>query len=510
MRLLTPSQAYELDNISIKSQNISGVELMGNAGRCVAKKAIELLKNIQNPSIFIICGKGNNGGDGFATAKILHRYGYRVILHSIIPGKNIKLDALKYHNDCKKLGIPNTYGIEIPIIKKPNLIIDGLLGIGFKGKLRKEIIPWINWINNSNLLVLSIDIPSGLNGSSGSVLSECIKANTTVTFGAPKLGMVFRNGPNYTGQIKIADIGFLKINSIKLSGIKWKQYSEPDVNYFLKVPNLDLNKYSSGKVLIVAGSKTMTGAAILSTYGALRCGTGLTITTAPSSLNNIYERSIIEGMTLPLEDFGFGIMNDSNFEDIMKKVEWADSVLVGPGMGRKRETKKLIKRLVKHVDKPLVLDADGLYPYNGKIDELNKREHPLVITPHIGELSKLIGVKKDLIILKFPDIMNHIYENFNHISLIKQIPNCIFKNENAIINKTGNPGLATAGTGDVLAGIISGFIAQGLDPFDAASLGSFIHGKASDILIQEKGYRGQIASDLLDKIPEVISEYERS
>jgi len=510
MRLLTPSQAYELDHLSIKEFNISGKTLMGNAGQCIAEKALELIAHFEQPKIFVICGKGNNGGDGFSAASIIHKYQYRINIHSIISKEKIKGDSLFFHRACEKLNIPITYGLNIPEIQESNLIIDGLLGIGLKGELSKELQSWIKWINQLSLKVLAIDIPSGLNGFSGNSNPNSVKADVTLTFGAPKIGMIFRNGPHYSGDVRITDIGYPNLDDIKLTGMEWRQFSESKAKLFLKKPRIDLNKYLSGKVLIIAGSKNMTGAAILSTYGALRCGTGLTITVAPSSLNAIYERTIIEGMTYCLEDNGLGHLDETHFDEIMDKVEWADSVLIGPGMGRFKSTKKLIIKLVKNICKPVILDADGLFPFSGALNKLNNRKHPLVITPHLGELSNLTGYDSDRIIADFPNIMDDKMKMFNHTILVKQIPICTFNSKIGIVNTTGNPGLATAGTGDVLAGMISGLIAQGLDTFDAAALGSFIHGKASDYLAREKGYRGQVASDLLNTVPLVISDYERS
>jgi NAD(P)H-hydrate epimerase len=170
----------------------------------------------------------------------------------------------------------------------------------------------------------------------------------------------------------------------------------------------------------------------------------------------------------------------------------------------------LIKKLVRIIEKPLVLDADGLFPFSNKMGDLNDREYPLIITPHIGELSYLTGIDKEKIISEFPIVMNEVMTDFRHIALVKQVPSCTFYKNSAMVNSSGNPGLATGGTGDVLSGIIASFIAQGIDHYNSVSLAAFIHGKASDALIKEKGYRGQIASDILEKIPYVISGYEKS
>ena len=509
MKLLTPLQAYELEEKSIKEVPISSEQLMENAGESVAIKAIEMIKGVSNAIILIVCGKGNNGGDGFAAGAYLKRKNIEVILHSIAHEKNITGDPMKYHKRCRKLNIPITYGKKIPNFGDLDLIIDGLIGIGLKGQMGQELLDWINWINNKDSKILSIDVPSGLNASSGNIYPEAVKADTTITFGAVKVGMLFRYGPKYCGNVQIKNIGFIKIDNLKVSGLFWEQYSEKTVRGHLKKPKLDVNKYSAGKVLIIAGSRGMTGAVVLSTMSALRSGAGLTISTSLKSLNQIYESTIIEGLTFCLNDNDDGFLREKHFDMIMEKVEWSDSVLMGPGLGRNKATQKLIKMLVKSINKPLILDADGLYPFRGKLNDLEIRKYPLVITPHFGELSRLIGIEKEIIISEFPEILKKIQQNFSHTALIKQIPNCIINKHRVIVNTTGNQGLATAGTGDVLSGLISGLISQGYDPFSGACLGSYIHGKASDILNQTKGFRGQIASDLLEIIPKVIVLYEK-
>ena len=508
MILLTNDQAKQLDEIAINKYKISSSVLMENAGHYIAIEAISLLKNITDPTIFIICGKGNNGGDGFVAASILYDKGYRVNLHSITKGINIKGDSLQYYNKCKTHNIPMTFGLKFPKQEYPDLIVDGILGTGARGEISKGILSWIRWINKTDSKILSIDIPTGLNGSNGNVVSDAVKADRTVTFGFTKLGMILRKGPDYCGTIIEKNIGFPKILKDELNGINWKIFTEDKVKKFLKRPEIDSNKYTSGKVLIIAGSRGMTGAAILSSNAALRCGAGLTLTTSPESLNDIYENKIIEGLIFQLLDNNKGYLNDSHYDGIMEKVSWADSVLIGPGLGRHPTTKLLIEKLVKSINKPLVLDADGLYPFFGRLNDLSKRKHPLIITPHFGEFSYLCDINKNDIISEFSKVMDSKIKKFHHVTLVKQIPICTFSNTSATVNISGNPGMATAGTGDVLAGMIASFIAQGFSTFDSATMAAYIHGKASDKLLETKGYRGQLASDLLDYIPVIIKRYE--
>jgi len=510
MRLLTSEQAHFLDKVTTDEFKIQTSVLMTNAGQAIAVQAKEMITEFSNPKILIFCGKGNNGGDGYAAASILHHEGYSVSIYSIVEENDIKGDSLPFYRDCMSLGIHDYFGEDLKRLEDADLIIDGLLGIGLKGHVRDNLRPILNWINASESKVLSIDIPSGLDCNAGTHEPMSIKANVTLTFGLPKIGMYLRQGPESCGDIIVKDIGFPSLDMVDLPGLEWTVNEKKNIQEHFFKPRNDMNKYSAGKVLIIAGSRGMTGAAILSTYGALRSGAGLTITTSPSSLNEIYERSIIEGMTLPLDDKNIGILGYEHFDKIMEKVEWADTVLLGPGLGRHQSTQRLIKELFITIEKPLVLDADGLFPFSGDIGKLFQREYPLVITPHFGEFSRLIGQDKEKIISEFPRFMTEFMEKFDQTFLIKQVPVCIAKGNDIGINVTGNPGLATAGTGDVLAGMISSFVAQGFNCHDSASMGAYVHGMAADHLVTEKGFRGQIASDLLQIIPEVICSYERS
>ena len=510
MKLLTNVQAKRLDRIALKKHNTIGQSLMKNAGRCVADHAISLLKKVQNPEILVICGKGNNGGDGFAAASILKKNDYNVTIHTLAFEEEISGEALKYLLECKKKGVLISFCLKSHNRRSPDLIIDGLFGTGLSRAISPEIIKYIRWVNQSNSKVLAIDIPSGLNGDTGEVRSIAVKTDKTITFGYPKLGMLLKKGPEYCGQIIEEDIGFPKISDTELGGINWIKFSEEKCKEILKKPKLDNHKYISGKVLIIAGSKGMTGAAILSTSAALRSGAGLSLTATPSSLNNIYETNLIEGITFSLPDEDRGYLDISHYDSIMEKVEWADSVLVGPGLGRNKSTQLLIKKLVKSINKPLILDADGLFPYFDSLNELSIRQKPLIITPHFGEFSRLINIAVEDIISNFPIIMEDTLKVFNHTLLIKQVPICTLNKNKAVVNISGNPGLATAGTGDILSGILASFLSSGLNSFDAATVGAFVQGKASDELLYHKGIRGQIASDLLETIPPVISKYELS
>tara|TARA_S200000501_G_scaffold371591_1_gene414969 strand:- start:8545 stop:10077 length:1533 start_codon:yes stop_codon:yes gene_type:complete len=509
MQHLTREQSIELEKASEKESGITGEILMRNAGREIKQVALTMVRENSNPKIFIICGKGNNGGDGFAAAIELFKENIFVSIHYIGLWEEVNGVSKTFYDRCIKLKISISYGLPILYLKKPDLIIDALFGTGLNRSIDGDIAQLIDWINLSNTKVLSIDIPSGLDSNNGYVLSKSVKADTTLTMGAPKIGMNIGSGAKYSGNIIIADIGFPKKSLLGLSGIKWELLNLEKVNSSIIKPDIDTNKFNQGKVLIIAGSLGMSGAAMLSTLAVLKSGAGMTITAIPKTINNIFESNIIEGISLPLPDKGLGYLQKNHFDKILDKSSWADVLIIGPGLGRETTTQSLVRALIKKVKKPIILDADGLYPFANDTKSLIQRKEPLIITPHLGELSLITGIEVKEIINNYTTIISDFMVNFPHVAFVKHVPSCTFYKKSAIMNISGNPGLSTAGTGDVLTGVIAGFLSGGVNPQLATILGAFIHGKASDCLVNKKGYRGQIASDLLELIPRVIASYEK-
>ena len=387
MRLLTKEQSSRLDKYSINKYNISQDLLMKSAANHCADEIIKyLLKNQRLKKILIICGKGNNGGDAIYTAKLLQKENLDIHVHFLIEKNEIQGLSLKYHNQYTKANGSISYGYKLTKYKNIDVIVDGILGIGFKGSLRPEIINWVKWINSLKVYIIALDLPSGLNADNGVVLPVAIKASQTITFGYGKIGLYINEGKDYSGIIKTVDIGLNKKVLFELGGFECHLYNSKTPKQFLNnVPN-NTYKQKRGKVLIIGGSVGMTGAAVLATYGSLRVGAGVVITVCPSSLSNIYEKYILEGMTLACEDDGRGYLSIKNYDIIMNKVDWADSIVIGPGLGLNNSTKTLVAKLIKSIQKPIVIDADALNGFNKfMLDSSN-----MVITPHLGEFSKIV------------------------------------------------------------------------------------------------------------------------
>ncbi len=506
MRLLTKEQARELDRIAIKKMGIPGVDLMGKAGSVIAEYAQNMIAGIHNPKIVIICGNGNNAGDGYKAALELQKVGVSPQIFIISDKKSVKGDSLVYYEKCIKENVTLTHSSEPPK-QKFDLIIDAIFGTGFRGELSSSILDFTKWINSQNSLVLSIDIPSGVNANSGFIAENAVIADITVTMGMIKVGMTLEPGKSNCGEIIPADIGFPDIYN-ELPGMKYRMVDEDLAYEYLKVPDVITNKHRQGKVLVIAGSRGMTGAAILASRGSINSGAGLVTTCAPKSLNNIYEKNIIEGLTVSCEDEEKGYFTKKNYDEIEKYFDWSDTILIGPGLGQNDLTKELVKKIVTNYTKPLIIDADGLRCFTEDLRLFKEIKSDCIITPHHGELARLIKITTSVLSKNIIEYLQKFMDEFIGTLVAKNAPTLIAHGNEIVVNPTGNQGLATGGTGDVLAGVIASFLAQGMPTSIAAELGVFIHGKAADNVVKRKGYRGLIASDLLDSLPQAIMTYE--
>ncbi len=506
MKLLTVKQSRELDNIAINKMGIPGIDLMGKAGEIVAEYANNMISNVKNPRIAIICGKGNNAGDGYKAAVDLNDKGFLIDIFVIFDEKSISGDAKHFYDQClaKKIPVKNVSNFQN---NKYDLIIDAILGTGFSGELNDPISKITKLIKNQNALVLAIDVPSGVNANNGLVSPSAIKADLTVTMGYTKVGLLIQPAHLHCGEIICADIGFPDIYD-DLPNAKYRTTGEELAFQYLKAPNVSTYKHQQGKVLVIAGSRGMTGAAILASNAAIRSGAGLVATVAPKSISTVYESNIIEGLTIAVEDNDSGCLTANNYKDIEKYFDWADVLLIGPGLGNYGSTLKLVEKIITSFNKPLVIDADALNIFTDNLDLLNAIKSDLIITPHFGEFGRLI--KKDLGGIKTNLLENiEIFSNEYSCTLVaKNAPTFIANKNEIIVNTTGNQGMATGGTGDVLSGIIASFAAQGIPPQIAAELGVYVHGKAADLVSEDKGLRGLIASDITEYLPMVLKEYE--
>jgi len=308
MKLLTQNQARELDRLAMEEYNIKGIQLMGSAGLAIANLAVKKTGDIHDPIIVILCGNGNNGGDGFAAALELDKKGIKVCVFCISTFEEITGDAKYFLELCINSNVQIEFSSDLlDESYRCDLIIDALLGTGVHGPVKESIIPWIEWINENNCVVLSVDIPTGLQADSGIAEPVGVRANYTVTMGYAKLGLAMQQGPFLAGEIHIADIGFPDNAINKVPGLSWNKALDESISCFLQPLEINTHKYKQGNVLVVAGSKGMTGAAALCSYGSLRVGSGLVIAAAPSSLNNVPPEtmSLIISSAFPILSLNF-------------------------------------------------------------------------------------------------------------------------------------------------------------------------------------------------------------
>ncbi len=504
-------QMRECDRITIEQLGLPGMVLMENASRAVAENAIEMLGGMGPGSrVIVFCGKGNNGGDGFAVARYLLSAGADIIVYLLGDQESLSGDAALNCQLFKRLGgvlrgVKHNKDLPASDIYC-DLIVDGLLGTGFKGKTRGLYADAIKNINSIKAPVISIDIPSGVNGDDGQVEGVAIIADRTVTFGLIKCGLLFSPGRELTGKLVTADIG-IPTQVVEDRKIDCCLIDADDVKQTIPLRHPSAHKGDVGHVYILAGSPGMTGAAALCAEGAMRCGAGLTAVGTPASLNSVMETKLTEAMTHPLPNTKDGNLSSAGLSQIAERLDWADVLAIGPGLGLHDETAELLKGVLKIVKTPIVIDADALNILAKHPNLLDNLPANCVLTPHPGEFTRLTGISVKELFNNRTKIVAEAASKWNATVVLKGSPTISASLEGkTFINPTGNAGMATGGTGDVLTGVIAGLIAQGVQPVAAAWTGAYLHGKAGDRAADEMGQHGLIASDIVDCLPAVIGE----
>jgi len=508
MKLVTPKQMQNIDSYAIDNLGVPGIELMEAAGARVVESIEEYIKDIGSQSVCIVCGKGNNGGDGFVVGRLLKEKGAIVKVFLIGDKKSVKGDAkLSLEKveekwlDVEEISNPDDF--DIP--ENCTLFIDAIFGTGFSGDIREPYDFIINQINDYGVPVIAVDCPSGLDGATGNVADPTVRADVTITFGLPKFGQAVYPGKAYCGHLIVGDIGFPD-KAIDHEECDLSMLVDEDASALLPHRAPDSHKGDFGKLFVLAGSEGFTGAAALTAESSLRSGAGLTVLGCPSGLNDIFESLLTEVITKPLPDVrkrrclalrGLG--------EIREMIKWSDAVAVGPGIGTYHETRDLIFRLISKLDKPAVFDADALNILAKNNDYLKNHSAPLVISPHHAEMSRLTGksvaeIEEDRI-----DITREFASHYNLVCILKGAPSVIADPSGHVwLNPTGNEGMATAGSGDVLTGLIGALLAQGLMDIDAAVLGCYIHGMAGELACEKLGSFGMIAGDIMRFLPEAF------
>ena len=511
MRLAMNHQMQQMDRNAIEFYGIPSIVLMENAGKVVVDEIIKRRDQFQKA--VIVCGPGNNGGDGFVIAR--HLYNLNVPVKVFLVGEVSELnhDAMLNYSILKKLDfqideIKDDAGLLTfeRWLRPGNLIVDAIFGTGMSRKVEGIYQRTIEAINEMAHRVLSVDLPSGIDGNTGHVLGVAVKADLTVALVIPKVGNFLFPGADYNGQVIIKGIGVPDV-IIERVGIKYNIITQDIIQPLIPQRKRNSHKGDYGKGQIIAGSIGMAGAAILACRAALRSGMGLLKLYIPESLTTLITTSVPEVITIPLTEVRRGVIGISNFQRIIEDSAWPDVIAIGPGCGVNAEISELIKRLLSESKVPMVIDADGINALAKSLYWLENKQCPVVLTPHVGEMSRLTGLSADEINANPIETAIQFSRQWKTITVLKGARTVIATPEGDVyVNLNGNSGMATAGSGDVLTGIITSMIAQGLDPVNAAVLGVYLHGRAGDLMVAERGEHGLLAGDLILGLTKSIRE----
>lgn len=507
MNLVTSEIMKKLDKITIEKYGVPGLTLMERAGRGAFDLLEKYFQNEIKRGIAIIAGGGNNGGDGFVVARYAREKGYRTEVFLLIEPEKLKGDALENFRRIEKdlkienLDVSLNQSKLIEKFRNFGCLVDAIFGTGFRGTVEGFYREIIEAMNKSRVKVLSIDVPSGLNPDTGNVLGIAVKSDITATFGLPKLGQFMESAPEYTGKIEVVDIGIPQ-ELVEKEKTEGEIFTLSDARKIIKPRCWNAHKGDFGHLLIIAGSPGKTGAAVLASDGALRSGSGLVTLAVPASLNPVFEVKTTEAMTIPVKDNSRGIFSEESLSDICKAMEGKDAVALGPGIGTHKNTSAFVEKLLEIITVPVVIDADGLNCLANFPDRLKRLKIPVILTPHPGEMVRLSGEKIEKIKKDRIKSAMEFSKKYRCILLLKgALSVTADSGECWTINTTGNPGMATGGMGDVLTGVIGSLLAQGIEPYDSARLGAFVHGWSGDELAGEYGPFGYKAGEVADRIP---------
>ena len=512
-RLATADQIQTFDKTAIVGLGIPGLVLMENAGRAFVDELGKRLTPLDGKNVIVVCGKGNNGGDGYVIARHLLNRGCRVEVIVLCRLSEVKGDAKTNLDILRKLIkewkgalriLPLTTTSTFGRLRPPDIIVDAIFGTGFKGKAAGIHQRAIRWINGQKSFVASVDICSGTDATTGMVEGEAVKADLTVTMGLAKIGHYVGSGREHSGEIVVADISIPKI-VLEKEIVRTFRVTSEDVRATLPERPLTAHKYSVGKIFVLAGSRKFTGAPFMCAQAAMRTGAGAVILGTPKSLQPLLARKFTEVMIASLDETADGAVSLAAHDAIRERVEWADVVIAGPGLSRDPETQELMSKLMRELRKPLVLDADALFALAADPGALTGRRQPTIITPHTGELSAINGIPSSQIELLRVETSRKSARSLRSIVCLKGSPTVTASPEGeTFLNPTGNPGMATIGSGDVLAGMIGSLIGQGVSPVAAAYGGVFLHGLAGDLAAESLGQRSMMALDILEHIPDAL------
>lgn len=504
MKIVTAQEMQQIDRTTIESYGLSGSILMERAGLSVARRIKE---RFDKRPVVVLAGGGNNGGDGFVVARELHNDGWNVKVLLFAKRDQLKGDALFHSKAAEKFGVLIEERTKIKVEELTDtVVVDALLGTGLKKEVKAPLNKVIDTLNESGSPVAAVDIPSGISSDTGQIMGAAIKACITVTFGLPKRGHYLYPGCGFAGELFIEDIGFPK-TLLESEQLLVELIEPAQLRQLLPKRQRNAHKGNFGHVFLVAGSRGKTGAALMAARAALRAGAGLVTIGIPESISQTFACRVLEEMTLPLP-CNSGFFTLDSLGPALKFLQEKASVLaIGPGVSSEPETASFVRALSVKSTVPVVIDADGINAFHKESQALSQIDAPCVITPHSGEMGRITGMSARQTDENRMHVAVEFAKVFNVIVLLKGAPSVLAcPDDTMFINPTGNPGMASAGTGDVLTGIIAGLIAQGIPPVQGAKLGVYLHGLSGDIAAARKTEVAMTAGDILECLPEALKQ----
>jgi ADP-dependent NAD(P)H-hydrate dehydratase / NAD(P)H-hydrate epimerase len=487
-----------LDEWAIEQRDIPSLQLMEHAGRGLAELVVEL---VPTGRVAVVCGKGNNGGDGFVAARLLREQGREVDVLLLAAGDELRGDA---RTNFERLSGPAPKAFRPAALDGAAGIVDAILGTGFSGAPREPAAGAIEAINQAGerAAVIACDVPSGVNASTGEIEGPAVRAHATATFNAAKPGLWIAPGKACAGQVRVVDIGIPAGGPV-----------DPGVGLIADtvtdgIPRRgrESTKFAAGSVLVCGGSTGLTGAPSLASEAAARAGAGYVTACVPASLNPIFEVRLLEVMTVPVADLD-GAIAAGAVTEVLERIGRVQSLVLGPGLGRHPETLDFARAVAARAEVPLLLDADGLNAHAGAehLSALANRSAPTVITPHAGELGRLLERQSAEIEAHRLDAARRAAKASGAIVVLKGDDTLVAEPEGRLaVSRGGASALATAGTGDVLSGVIAAYLAKRMDPFHAACAGVFVHAAAGRLAALDIGSEGVIASDVIARLPRAL------
>jgi NAD(P)H-hydrate epimerase len=444
--------------------------------------------------VAVVCGKGNNGGDGFVCARFLREHGREVDVLTL--SEDLKGDALTMF---QRLG-GGSRGFAADALNSSQAIVDAILGTGFSGQPRDPAALAIAAINRSSAPVIACDVPSGVDASTGEAAGEAVKATATATFHADKPGLWIAPGKAMAGEVRVVDIGIPPGGPVDpVLGLIGDRVTET-----IPRRGRESTKFAAGAVLVCGGSLGLTGAPSMAAEAAMRAGAGYVTACVPASLNLVFETRLLEVMTIPLPDVA-GSLNTQGAETVLERAQRSDALILGPGLGRQAEASELARVLAARANIPMLLDADGLNAHAGAVGSLATRSAGTVLTPHAGELARLLASDSGAVGARRLHSAREAASQSGAVVVLKGDDTIVAAPDgSAGVSRGAAPTLATAGTGDVLSGVIGALLAKHLEPFHAACAGVLVHAHAGRRTAERIGPEGVIARDVIEELPGVL------